>query len=122
MKRKVNKITDDLQLQIVQEYLSTDISRAELMKKYNFNGGGNIANWMRKFGFSKPGEEQIKLHQAMSKEIQRTALEQELEVRVKKLEAELEREQFRTMALNTMIDIAERELKVDIRKKSGAKR
>jgi hypothetical protein len=77
---------------------------------------------MRKFGFSKPGEEQIKLHQAMSKEIQRTALEQELEVRVKKLEAELEREQFRTMALNTMIDIAERELKVDIRKKSGAKR
>jgi hypothetical protein len=58
----------------------------------------------------------------MSKEIQRTALEQELEVRVKKLEAELEREQFRTMALNTMIDIAERELKVDIRKKSGAKR
>jgi hypothetical protein len=26
------------------------------------------------------------------------------------------------MALNTMIDIAERELKVDIRKKSGAKR
>ena len=30
--------------------------------------------------------------------------------------------QFKTLALNTMIDIAERELKVDIRKKAGAKR
>jgi hypothetical protein len=98
------------------------MTRAELMKKYNFSGVGNIANWMRKFGFSNPSEEQIKLHQAMSKEIQRTTLEQELELRIKKLESELEREKFRTMALNTMIDIAERELKVDIRKKSGAKR
>jgi transposase-like protein len=122
MKRRVNKITDDLQLQIVQEYLSTSITQEELKKKYHFNGNQSIYNWMRKFGFSKPREEQIKIDQAMSKETQRTTLEQELELKVKKLEADLEREQFRTMALNAMIDIAERELKVDIRKKSGAKR
>jgi len=45
-----------------------------------------------------------------------------LELKIKKLEEDLKREQFRTKALSTMIDIAERELKVDIRKKSGAKR
>jgi len=58
----------------------------------------------------------------MAKEQQKSKSEQELELRIKKLEDDLKLEQFRTKALNIMIDIAERELKVDIRKKSGAKR
>ena len=39
-----------------------------------------------------------------------------------KLEQQLDYEQLRTLALDTMIDIAERDLKIPIRKKSGAKR
>jgi len=58
----------------------------------------------------------------MEKEIKRTSKELEQEIKIKKLEEELKRAQFRTKALNTMIDIAERELKIDIRKKSGTKR
>jgi len=58
----------------------------------------------------------------MEKEINKTSKELEQEIKIKKLEEELKREQFRTKALNTMIDIAERELKIDIRKKSGTKR
>lgn len=122
MKTRVNRFTDDLQLQIVQEYLSTDISQSELKKKYNFAGNNSIYNWMRKFGVSKLNREQIELHQAMSKEKEKTSLERELELKIKKLEEDLKREQFRILALNTMIDIAQRELKVDIRKKAGAKR
>ena len=122
MKTKGNKFPDDLKLRVVQEYLSTDISQDELKKKYNFGGNNNIPNWMRKFGLSKLSEEQIELHQAMAKEIEKTSLEKELELKVSKLEADLKLEQLRTKALSTMIDIAERELKVDIRKKPGAKR
>jgi len=58
----------------------------------------------------------------MEKEIKKTSLEIEYELKIKKLEEEIKREQFRAKAFNTMIDIAERELKVDIRKKSEAKR
>jgi len=58
----------------------------------------------------------------MEKEINKTSKELEQEIKIKKLEEELKRAQFRTKALNTMIDIAERELKIDIRKKSGTKR
>ena len=122
MKTNVNKFTDDFKLQVVQEYLSTDISQPELKRKYNFKGNNNINNWMRKFGLSKPSEDQKELHLAMAKEKQKSTLERELELKIKKLEEDLKREQFRTKALSTMIDIAERELKVDIRKKSGAKR
>lgn len=122
MKTKVNKYTDDFKLMVVQDYLSTDISQSALKKKYNFGGNKNIYNWMRKFGLSKPSEGQKELHQVMAKEEQKSALEQELELKIRKLEEELKREQLRTKALNVMIDIAERDLKVDIRKKSGAKR
>lgn len=122
MRTNGNRFPDDFKLQVVQDYLSTDISQEELKKKYNFSGNNNIYNWMRKFGLSKPSEDQIELHRAMAKEKQKSSLEQELELKIKKLEDDLKREQFRTKALNTMIDIAERELKVDIRKKSGAKR
>jgi len=122
MRTTVNKFTDDFKLEVVQDYLSTGISQEELKKKYNFTGSNNIYNWMRKFGLSKPSEDQIQLHRTMKIEKQKSSSEQELELRIKKLEDDLKREQFKTLALNTMINIAERELKVDIRKKAGAKR
>jgi hypothetical protein len=41
---------------------------------------------MRKFGLSKPSEDQIQLHQTMKIEKQKSSSEQELELRIKKLE------------------------------------
>jgi len=58
----------------------------------------------------------------MAKQIEKTSYERELEAKIKKLEQQLDYEQLRTLALDTMIDIAERDLKISIRKKSGAKR
>jgi transposase-like protein len=122
MKTEVNKFTDDFKLMVVQDYLRGGISKEELKRKYNYTGCNNIYRWMRKFGLSNPSEDQKELHRAMAKEKYKSSLEQELELKVKKLEGDLKLEQLRTKALSTMIDIAERELKVDIRKKSGAKR
>jgi transposase-like protein len=122
MKRKVNHFTDELKLQVVQEYLETDLSQAELQKKYDIKGNACISNWMRKFGLKEPNENLIEIQHAMSKETEKTTHERELERKVKELEKLLEHEKLRTTALNTMIDIAERELKISIRKKSGAKR
>jgi len=65
MKRQVNKLTDEVQFQIVQEYLNTSTTQKELKEKYNFRGNNNINYWMRKFGLSKLSEEQIELHQAI---------------------------------------------------------
>lgn len=122
MKRKVNHFTDELKIQVVQEYLETDLSQIELQKKYGIRGSTCILNWMRKFGLQEPTKDQIEIRHAMSKETEKTSHERELESKIKELEKLLEHEKLRTTALNTMIDIAERELKISIRKKSGAKR
>ena len=121
MKKKVNHYTDDFKLKVVQEYLNTDAGFMEVKEKYGLRSNKSIPDWMRKFGLKTPAQSQNELHKAMKEQIQKTSLEQDLESKVKKLEQELEHERLRTLALNKMIDIAERDLKIKIRKKSGAK-
>jgi transposase len=45
----------------------------------------------------------------------------ELEKRIKELEKQLEKAQMKNVALNTLIDVAENQFKIPIRKKPGAK-
>jgi transposase len=121
MKRKVNHYTDKFKLKVVKEYVETDISQEALKRKYGIGGNNCIPNWMRKFGMKTPNEEQIKLQRIMSEEQGKTKREVELEAKVRELEKSLDYERLRTLALDTMIDVAERDLRITIRKKSGAR-
>ena len=121
MRRKVNHFTDEFKFMVIQEYLNTDISLVELKKKHSIKGNGCVSDWMRKFGDSRVTDEQISIQKAMSKEEDKTPRERKLEAKVKELEKALEHERLRTLALNTMINIAERDLKISIKKKSGTK-
>jgi len=122
MRQKVKHYPDELKLEVLQEYFSTNKSQRELMVKYKIGGNNTIKKWMRKFDLSEPSEEQIKTQRIMSKEEEKTVKERELEAKVARLERELEQERLRTLALNTLINVAERDLKITIRKKFGAKR
>lgn len=64
--------------------------------------------------------EQIHLSLSLMSAKERTDLKA-LEKRIKELEKQLELAQMKTVALNTMIDIAEQDYKLEIRKKSGPK-
>jgi transposase-like protein len=121
MKRKVNSYTDDFKLKVVQEYLMSEATFAIIQKKYGIRSGSCITQWIRKFDLVPPSRSQIELEKAMKEQNQITPREQELELKIKSLEKELEKERLRTLALNTMIDIAERDLKIKVRKNSGAK-
>jgi transposase-like protein len=121
MRRKVNHFTDEFKFMVIQEYLTTDVSHRELKEKHGIRGNTCISNWMLKFGGNKVTDEQISIQKAMSKEEDKTPQERKLEAKIKELEKALEQERLRTLALNTMINIAERDLKISIRKKSGTK-
>ena len=121
MRTKFNKIPDDLQYQIVQEYLTTEITYDELKVKYNFGGNDNIRNWMTKFGTSKQNVDQIKQDRVMASTSSKSSRELELEQKIHILEDELNKEKLKTVALSTLINIAERDLQIDIKKKCGAK-
>ncbi len=121
MKRKVNSYTDDFKLKVVQEYLMSDATVSEVQKKYGIKCRSCISDWVRKFGLHKPTEREIEFERAMKEQSQKTPREQELELENSQLKKELEKERLRTVVLNKMIDIAERDLKIKVRKNSGAK-
>jgi len=121
MKLIKNRFTDEFRLKVVQEYVETDLGIVELMQKHGIRGSSCITNWMRKFGLGFPTDDQLIIVSQMTKESSKTRQELDLEKKLKILEKDLEHEKLRTRALNTMIDIAEKELKISIRKKSGAK-
>ena len=56
------------------------------------------------------------------KELLPQAKEEQLPKEVKQLQAALRKAELHNKLLNAIIDIAEEQLKIDIRKKSGAKR
>lgn len=122
MKREVNYYSDEIKMQVVQEYMNSDMSQRELMLKYSIRGSGCITDWMRKFGFKEgPKMSKSKNNTTMSKGRKKTHEELALEAKVAELEKALEYEKLRSLALDTMIDIAEDKLKISIRKKSGTK-
>jgi transposase-like protein len=121
MKREVNSYTDDFKLKVVQDYLMTDATVSEIQEKYGIKSRSCIPDWVRKFGLNKPTRREIEFQNVMKEQSGKTLREQELELEIRQLKKELEKERLRTLALNTMIDIAERDLKIKVRKNSGAK-
>jgi transposase len=105
-------------LQVVEEVLQGEISKEQARRKYGLRGKSAVLNWMRKFDVA--GYKQMpSCFEHMKEEEKKN--QSALEKRVKELERALEDAQLKAEGYNRMIDIAERELKISIRKKSSTK-
>lgn len=105
-------------LQVVEEVLTGAITKEQARRKYGLRGKSGVLNWMRKFGVS--GYKQIPDCFARMQEEEKLD-KSTLEKRVKELERALEDAQLKAEGYSRMIDIAERELKISIRKKPFTK-
>lgn len=118
-----NRYPNELKRKIALEYLSGRFSYAVLAEDHglkNKNVVKEFVRWhLKNSELSEPNES---LPMAKSKTISGTPQEQELQKRIKELEAQLEYSKLKVEALETMIDIAEEQLHIDIRKKSGSQR
>ena len=96
---------------IIREIETGHLSKSEARRKYNIRGGGTINYWVAKFRLSA-NQDPVD-YKKLSKE--------ELIKKLKQMERALEDEQLRAEGYSKMIDIAEEQLKIEIRKKSDAK-
>lgn len=101
---------------LVQEIESGRMSWQEARTRFGlpFRFDMIYKEWQKKYS------EEIVLSLSLMTAEERINLKK-LEARNKELEKQLELAQMRLMAVNTMIDIAEKEYKLEIRKKSGPK-
>lgn len=111
---------DEEKMSIIQEYLNSGKSMLFTQSKYGLRGKSIIAYWMKKFGlqdnciFVKQKKIEMEL-------LGKTDLERTLEKRVIELEQQLDNEKLRVVLLDKVIEIAERELNISIKKKSGVR-
>ena len=102
---------------IIQEVLSGSISKEEARRRYRIRGKSAILKWMRKFGYTSKVETNalsMKSKKAKPRDIDDS---QELKQRILVLEKALEEANLNSEFYSTMIDIAEKEFKISIRKK-----
>lgn len=116
--RTMKTMTDDLRLQIIQEYLD-GASKYSLKRKYNLRDSKSISSWMCKLGIENPRLQPIPLS-LMPKKKESQEIE-DLKKQIKQLKKDLAFSEMKVDALDTMIILAEKQLQIPIRKKSGAK-
>jgi len=102
---------------LVREIEEGRITPTEAVKQFNFSPSSGltlILDWRRKYGT----EMVLTLPSMTEKEKQEMLA---LQKQVKAMEKQLEDARMRNIALNMLIDVAEDKLKINIRKKPGAK-
>ena len=118
MDKRLKKFTIAERLAIVHEYETSDLTGAEIARKYGLNSGSTISTWKRRLYNSK------KCSTFASENTNRRTMEdaerQRLLAQIAGLQHQLEKSEMQNLALNTLIDVAE-EQGLQIRKKSGAK-
>jgi transposase len=98
---------------VCEELLSGQITRVDLARKYNIPGAGTIMRWLRRYQ-----EEQQSLY---SGSMQNAEEPQNPDKSPQELQDELKLAKVKIATLETMIDIAEQNFNIEIRKKSGTK-
>jgi len=114
--------------EMIQEVLKGDLSKTEIWRKYTGQSRehGHILRWMRTYGYIS---DEIKPARKEPKSLISTSLSTpknhkdpfELEKRIKDLEKQLEVAELKAEGYELMVEIAEKELKIPIRKKFGTK-
>ncbi|MBR4828298.1 MAG: hypothetical protein IKZ92_00645, partial [Muribaculaceae bacterium] len=114
-----NRKTDYEKLLIIKEYCETDIDRRGIYEKFKLRGDNALIEWIRKF--VDPNAKSVLEVKGRKIDLPASPGKESLEDEVKRLRRELELERLRSEGLEIMIDIAEKEFKIPIRKKPGAK-
>jgi adenylate kinase len=117
---------------IINEYLNGTQTKRDIWEKYTGQKEehGRIINWMRKLGYqvNKKTKNSFIFDENQIKEEMKKQLKSEeefeklqLEKRIEELEKKLKESEMKSIAYSTMIDIAEKELNISIRKKLNTK-
>lgn len=121
LKRSQKDYSMSFKLEIVREVESGEVSTSGVCRKYGIQARSTVVNWLRKYG-TFDWENQTPSNMPKSKEQQLMELEQRvrlLEKQKSMLEQQVERADKKAIIFDMMIDLAEKEYNISIRKNSS---
>lgn len=124
VKRTQKDYSLSLKLQIVEEVERGLLSLGEAKRKYGIQGDRTVKNWLEKYGNFDWAHKISNSMQKKTAEQELLELKKELELAKKKinrLEHQVSQADQKSIIFDMMIDLAEKEYKIDIRKNSSPK-
>jgi transposase-like protein len=121
---------EEFKRKVIEDYLSSGMTKRFILSKYGIKYSSALQMWMRQLGYKDKYQRvsyfelknYIELAAKFSKQATKPSADPEgLARRIRELEQRLEDEQLRSEAYRRMIEIAEKDLKISIRKKSGTR-
>jgi len=112
-----DRYSETFKIHVVSEIENGKLSLAEVSRKYNIAGHMTVSKWRRKYGLRTNKQGNPKGTVMAKEEHEMIRLQNE----IKALKDELEAARMKNVVLETMVEIAEKELEIPIRKKYGAK-
>ena len=113
---------------VIEEYLTTGCTKMFLLRKYDIQFKSGIQTWMRVLGYKDPHTPpqnfnfgKIIITSLPKNKKNSDADTTKLQKRIFELERQLEDEKLRSEAYARIIEKAEKEFKIPIRKKPGTK-
>ena len=109
-------------LSIVREVEETDIGVCAIARKYGIQSETTVTRWLRKFG-NFDHQNKTSIQKEKNKDQRLLELEQRIKVleqQNSRLRHELDKRDHKVAFFDMMIDMAEKEFKIDIRKNSSA--
>lgn len=126
MDQLIQTFSESFKQSVVDQVNSGLLSKEEARRRYGIKAKSGILSWQR--NYQKYGRcslnlpvDTLLLKPKKPSPASPSSSEASLLARIKQLERQLEDEQLRSEAYNRMIDIAERNLNIPIRKKSNTK-
>lgn len=115
---------EEAKLAILRDYVENKMSVDEVVSKYRLNNKYLFYQWIGQYlgkslSLSEPSSTDIDMRKQNDSLVDLS--NQEKDKRIKRLEKALELEKLRSRGFEVMIDVAEKELNIPIRKKAGTK-
>jgi transposase-like protein len=124
MSRERRFYTEEFQEQVLCAYNSSDESASEIARRFQINHD-TVKSWVyrKRTMVSYDSAKSVKFAESETNwmEKDKKLSPEAMEARIRELEQQLAVEKMRSESMCRMIEIAGRELKIDIRKKSGAR-
>lgn len=121
--------SQEFKKKVCQEYIDTKCSLRSLAIKYNFSNHSLIHEWLRRYKFIDEGIDcqtnstfkDMKDGHKNAQVIDTDFDKYRLEKRIARLEQQLKEAEMKAEAYATMVELAEKELKISIKKKFNTK-
>lgn len=125
MKNRTNqRYAESFKLEVIQDYYESGSSMNGIARKYGLGSRSVLLYWLKQYPITSKElslPEDVKAHYMVDSESVKEEEAQLLKHRVSELEKALEYAKLRARAMEVLIDVAEQNEGINIRKKTGAR-